>query len=131
MSDKETIIRINGLSKLDRLELDQMIGSDNVTFEEDTLQSRKYGEPAMITAVITIAIPSIAALAVWALKHRSSESFEETIEIIRPNGEKEIKHIKRSVASSAPPSADMLQQLASIFRVDIKALTESFRSLSS
>lgn len=131
MSGKETVIRVAGLSKLDKIELNQMIDGDRVTFEDETLESGQYGEPMTIVAIIVVAIPTIAALAAWALKHRNSESFEETIEIVHPDGSKEIKHIKKTASSSAPPSADMLQQLASIFKVDLNALTQSFRSLSS
>ena len=131
MSNNKTVIRIRGLSKLDRIELDQTIGSDSVTFENDTLDSGEYGEPVTTMAVVVVAIPTIAALAAWALKHRNSEFFEETIEIVHPNGEKETKHIKRTASSSSPPSADILQQFASIFKVDLNALTEWFRSLSS
>lgn len=44
MSDQEAVIRIAGLSKVDKFELNQLIGGDKISFKDETLGSGEYGE---------------------------------------------------------------------------------------
>ncbi len=83
-------LRVDGLTSLQLAELRAAIattGSDYVTtIDNPSLGGGKAGEPALLTAVITLGPSVIAAVALWVAKHRKRRTKGIRYTRVDPNG---------------------------------------------
>jgi hypothetical protein len=102
----EPTIRLTGLTKLDVKQFERAPG---VTFEEVSVPKGSHGEVALFTAVI--AMSALSALAAYILRKHNYQTFEETIEIVHPDG-RVVKHtIKWEAKKSEAPEAELIKQI--------------------
>jgi len=98
--------RISGLTKLDRLELQE---TPTVTFEEVTLPMNVHGD--VITYVALFGMPALSAIAAYLLRKHDGESFEEVVEEIRPDGTIYKRSIRYSRDATEAPDASIIRQI--------------------
>ena len=100
------MIRLSGITKLDRLELD---GVEGVQFEETKIDADAHGEVTLFTAMIAMA--AVSALAAYLLRKHNMEDFEEEVEIVHSDGRVEKRRIKWTKSSTEAPEADIIRQI--------------------
>jgi hypothetical protein len=116
-------ILVPGLTKLDKMEIEEEFEPGTVTFEDQELKGGKHGEPTT-TAIVIISVVAIRALAAWLMKDSESSSIEKKVEIIDANGKTRVETIKVDLKSSTSPKADVLKQLSQLLKVDFSLLNE-------
>jgi hypothetical protein len=118
-------VRIRGLDKLDARELEAQLGEE-VAFEEEELTSDKAGEPATLIAIVWLTAMGIKALAQYLMKQLSRGELEIRLEMEAPDGTRTVKTIKFRGSSSAPPTAEETEAIATALNVDPKAVAAAF-----
>ncbi|MBV8073203.1 MAG: hypothetical protein JO270_25120 [Acidobacteriaceae bacterium] len=123
MEGNQIRLRINGLTELDRLELEKIIEPGTLEFQRKATPSGQLGEPGTWTAIIEItalAVPIIgSSLALW-LSHGSRRSvLKDQIEIETDTARVRRKLLIKSSSSDAL-KAEVVKQLT-----DIAALATS------
>ena len=118
MDPHTVVITLNGLTELDRLELEEILEhervSSDVQFQQQPTPEGRLGEPGSLNAVIRIAevtLPVIVAvLGVWLSQARRSWVLKDEIEIETRKG-----RIRRKVYVSSTSSdgakAEVIKQL--------------------
>lgn len=101
----ESTLRVRGLTKLDKKQL----SDPGITFTEETLDDHAHGEVVTLVAIVTTS--AIGALAAYFLRKHRGESFEETVEEVRPDGTIKRRVVKYSKSSSEAPDAAVIAQL--------------------
>lgn len=96
MSQELTFV-LHGISKQEKTQLES---EKDLSFKEEPIPAGSFGEPVTFAVIATIA--GISALAAFLLKKNHRKSFEQKIEIVKPDGTKEIKTIKFKESSSEP-----------------------------
>jgi hypothetical protein len=91
---------IGGLSALDREELKEILSPDQVAFNEPGIPEGSLAEPAAIAAIIVLTPITIAALGLYFGRKIRLHTFDESVEITRPDGTK-LKHRLQVRAKSA------------------------------
>jgi hypothetical protein len=104
MAMAEATVALEGLSKLDKLELERLI-----RFEANPVPQGTHGEAVLFTAYF--AMTALTALAAYLLRKHDYKSFEETIVIEHPDGRKERRTVKWNSSKSEAPEADIIAQI--------------------
>lgn len=125
MGDQAVKVRIVGLTKLDKLELQKMLGSEQVSFEESRSSTGTHGELATATAVVIVSLAALRVLAVYLATSQNRTIGRKRIEVVNKDGSKRVEEIEISDASSSSPDDKVMKQLASVCSVDIRGLTKS------
>src|SRR5437588_13081786 len=86
MSNEPSVLRFPDLTPLERIELQESLSQDTVTFEDQTIEEGLAGEPITMTAIILLSTLTLKGVVSWLLKNRLSKQFEKTVEIITKNG---------------------------------------------
>jgi hypothetical protein len=123
MEQSAASIRIPGLTKLDKLELEEEFEPGSVQFEDQEMKGARHGEPTTV-AIVLVSAMAIRALAAWLLKERKSDSIEHVVEIVDQNGKRRVETIKINLTSSKAPKADVIRQLGRLCKVDLGLLEE-------
>lgn len=110
MSNEPVILRFPDLTPLERIELQERLSQDTVTFEDQTIDKGLAGEPITMTAIILLSTLALKAVVSWLLKNRLSKQFEKTVETIGKDGTVVRTSIKVNLKSSTA-AADILKQL--------------------
>jgi hypothetical protein len=126
LPDNVDQLRVQGLTPLQLAELEAAfapIDGDHIrTVNDPSLGGGKLGEPTLITAIIVISPPIIAAVAMWLAKQRSRNRKILTFEKISPSGDKEVPTIdERSYSESESPLAAIQTFLKGKFGYDPSA----------
>ncbi len=122
MNDTPTILRLPGLTPLERIELEDCLDAGLLEFEDQTVDKGNVGEPITTTAIIVLSTVALKGLISWLLKNRLSKQFEKTVETIGKDGTIVRTTIKVNLNSSTA-EADVLKQLG--FSDDPKSLLNS------
>ncbi len=107
-------IGISGLTELDRLELEKIVGPDHVDVSAPRTAKGHLGEPGSMTAIITIGLAALevvgGVLALWLAKERRKSVLKDEIEIKTSKGT-----IRRKLTITAESSdaikAEVVKQL--------------------
>jgi hypothetical protein len=118
MSTPALVIRVQGLDKLDQLELNEQFEPGAVHFEESVMSDGKHGE-LVTTAVVVVSVLGLKVLAAWLIKSRTKEKFKKTIEIFSADGSKRVETIEVDFLSSTAPKESVLKELARLCNVDL------------
>jgi hypothetical protein len=102
----ETTVRIEGLTKLDMLQIGK---PDGVRFEEAKVPDGSHGEATVFAAVFTL--NALALLGAYLLRKWNYESFSETVTITHQDGRVEKRTVKWSKESAEAPDAAVIRQL--------------------
>jgi hypothetical protein len=102
----ELRVRLHGLSKRDKLDLGEKPG---IEYTETTLRTGAQGEVTVFTVMVTMAL--IQTVAAYLLRKHDNTSFEEEIEIVKPNGEIERRRIRYRSDRAEPPDKQLLEQI--------------------
>ena len=107
--DKPTRLELDGLSDLDRDELEELFSSSGAAPGDYTFskpapaiadRARDFG---LSTVIVIIAPITIAAIGVWLAKKRDQETFTAKVKTFDANGQKHYEsQIKWSSSHSAP-----------------------------
>jgi hypothetical protein len=100
------VIRLQGLTKLDRYEIGE---GEGISYEEAELEGGAHGEVTLFTAMITMAL--VSTVAAYLLRKHSGESFEEDVEIIHADGSIERRRIRYKAQSAEAPEAAVIRQI--------------------
>jgi hypothetical protein len=99
---------INGLTELDRLELEKIIGQKHLAITTQRTPDGHLGEPGSMTAMITIGIAALevvgGSLALWLAKDRRKSLLKDEIEIKTTKGTIRRKLVIKSESSDAIPA---------------------------
>jgi hypothetical protein len=109
-------IRVPGLTRLDKLELEKELAPGSVTFK-DELSDAAHGEP-LTTAVVIVSVVAIRALAGWLMKDNESGVIEKKVETIDAKGKRRITTLKVNTKSSRAPKAEVVGKLAQLVGID-------------
>lgn len=123
MSTPARLIRVQGLDKLDQLELDEQFEPGAVQFEESAMTDGKHGE-LVTTAIVVVSVLGLKVLAAWLMKNRSGEKLRKTIEIVNADGSKRVETIEIDLRSSVAPNKTVLTELARLCNVDLGVLQD-------
>lgn len=106
-------IRLLGLSTADSLELGEFLDDTPVEFEEEPIAEGDFGDLGLVTAAVLLSVPVLRGLVAYlAYRHRGS-SFEQVIEIERPDGTRVRTAVKWRDTSTEPLDAAVARELAS------------------
>lgn len=114
-------IHVQGLTKLDQLELQQGLAPGVIRFEEERLPGGKHGE-LLTTAVIVATVLGIRALGAWLLKTRTNNRIAKTVELVAADGSRRVEKVEIDLSKSTAPDRDVLGALAKLFDVNIADL---------
>ncbi len=124
MDAQKFALHIVGLSKIEALELAEMLGEPNLRRETDPGEDSRFGDLAATVALVVVASSAIQGLAIWLAKRRIRAEDIETVSIekmadgsMRVN----IQRINRS-GSSDTPSPAAIEALASALRSALDTL---------
>ncbi|MEM7116336.1 MAG: hypothetical protein AAF614_28130 [Chloroflexota bacterium] len=123
MQEKIADIRINGLNRIEKLELQKNVDTQFVEFYEEPLEGSQYGELMTTAAVVVITVVALKGLAVWLLKTSFRQQITKTIEIEFPDGRKEKHTINIDVSGKKAPEEEVLKELSNVLKVDPKLLS--------
>jgi hypothetical protein len=124
MSSTIAEIRVPGLTKLDKLEIDEYLDAGSVRFENESMPGGKHGELLTI-AVVAATIIGLRGLAAWLLKDREHNRIRKRIEIVHADGTTHIETIDMDLSASQAPKAAILKELAKLTDIDIAALEQN------
>lgn len=113
MSAKLPQLRVDGLTSLQLAELRTALattGSDYVTtLDTPSLGGGKVGEPTLLTVVITLGPPVIAAVALWLAKQKRGRTKKLKYTKIDPNGGMESFEMDESSYDEGESSSGAIQ----------------------
>ena len=116
-------IRIQGISKIDRLEIENSASKDTVRFETQVMQGSKFGIEPVTVAVVLLSVEGLKILSTWLLKNRKHNHIEKHLEIEYADGTKRIEEFKFDFSSSTAPDQQVLRALKDLLDVDVTGLT--------
>jgi len=115
MSTKQVELRLEGLTKLQALDLQKQLGAGAVQIHTKPAASNEFGDLVTTVAIVTIGVQALRVLAVWLATPRT----EHNLKVKLPDGtEIDISH-----RSSGDPSegghAAVLKNLESALKVQV------------
>jgi hypothetical protein len=108
-----TTIRLAGLNKADVLELYEYVDRQSVTVEDEKIPEGDFGDLGLSAALVLLSIPALKGLIAYLAYRHRGKSFEQTIEIERPDGTREKTVIRWRDTSAEPIDAALARELAS------------------
>jgi hypothetical protein len=115
-------IILEGLSELDRQELERKIPPHNLSFIKPTVPEGTHGELVTVVAVVVISVSAISGLTAWLLTGKSRKKVKIAMRARKPNGSEQEVTIEIDQNSTIPPNEQMLNALAGVFNVPVDAL---------
>jgi hypothetical protein len=116
---------VYGLSQGDRFELSRRVPAELVAFEDEPVPDDSAGEIALATAIVIGSAVGLKAFAQFLLWRHRGESFEETVDITRPDGTKVKSRLKWRKADPGSAEAEVVARLTSLADVpDLRSLAE-------
>jgi hypothetical protein len=121
MADQSGVsLHVQGLSKLDRMELAADFKNAPVRFQDEKLPDGQHGELGS-TAVIALSLVGLKLLAAWLVKNRKKGRIRRSIEIVKANGERRTETLDVDLSSSESPEAAVVDALATLTKFDLQA----------
>jgi len=115
MSKNQIQLRLEGLTKLQALDLQKQLGAGSVRIESKPAASNDFGDLVTTIALVTITVEALKVLAVWLSTPRKAD----TLKLKRSDGT-EIQLSRRSSGdSSAGGQAEVLKQLENALKVQL------------
>jgi len=102
----EMNVRISGLTKLETKELEKEPG---IRFEKDAVPEGSHGEVILFVAIFSMS--ALTTLAAYLLRKHENKSFEETVEVVHPDGRVERKVIRYKHDKTQAPDAAIIGQI--------------------
>jgi hypothetical protein len=119
VNDKLTI---DGLTTLDRYELEDLLGREVVSFDEHSVSHDNLGELGTIIAVVLASKVTLAAFAVWSSRRYGKKKkgfvFRQQFKITRKNGTMEERLVEFEADSETSLQEGLATRLADIFNLD-------------
>ncbi len=113
-------VRIQGLNRLESLELKKAFPGLEVDFETGKTSETEHGELATV-AIIVLTLAGIQALASWMMKDRRNNVIEKSVEVVDASGKKRIEKIVIHINESTS-QADVVKELGKSLHVDVAGL---------
>src|SRR5438477_11163598 len=110
-------IRVPGLTRLDRLDLQRQFPEVMIGFEEAPEPGAEHGELVTV-AVIGLTVVGLRALAAWLLKNRRGAEIEKTVQVTTADGGTRTETVKIKVTESTS-DADVVKALANLTQLDL------------
>lgn len=117
-----TKLRIDGLIKLDQLELEKQLGKSIVEFQTGAAGKGTYGELATVTAVVIVSLKALQVAGLHLARKHNKQSFQKTVEIVHPDGRIEKTTIEVDIANTDKPEVQVMKQLGKALNIDISSL---------
>lgn len=114
-------IRIFGLGRLEKLELQRQFPEAEIAFEAGATKDPQHGELAT-AALVVVSIAGLQVLAAWLVKNNKKKRIEKVVEIVKSDGSRrsEMLIIEGEESMSDPKVLDALAKMAAI---DVKRLS--------
>lgn len=113
-------VRIQGLSRLESLELKKAFPGLEVDFETGRTSETEHGELTTV-AIIVLTLAGIQALASWMMKDRKNNVIEKRVEVVDASGQRRIETIMIRISESTS-QADVVKELGKSLHVDVAGL---------
>lgn len=121
----ESRIRLPGLSRADALELAEFVDRSSTSYEEEAVPEGEYGDLGLVTAAVLLSVPALRGLiAFLAYRHRG-KTFEQTVEIERPDGTRVRTSVKWRDTSAEPVDVALAKELASTTGIPYDQIAQS------
>jgi hypothetical protein len=130
MSNQEIPLKIQGLTRLDQLELKaelekQGVSSSDFQSESQKIDRDKHGELATVSAAIVIvSLAAIKAITVWLSKRRQTTTIVFSAKRTKPDGIQEELNLQIKSDRSDEIGSSVIKELGSFFEVDISPLLQ-------
>lgn len=131
MSSDDYAVIVQGLDKLDFLELEREITPTTLELKVVDEDEQKYGEPATIIAIAVIGNLVLPPLLAWLARHRRGITVTQNEDVELPDGTKLRRALTVTATESGPPSPETLDALAKMQRVPLKTLQDLFADAHS
>lgn len=111
MKAVESVIKVLGLTRADKMDIAALDEQHQVSFEESTVPSGRFGEPVTITVILGLA--ALGVLAAWVVKSRMDSTTELTIETRDAKGAMRKVKYKKHVTKETS-QAEVLKELTAL-----------------
>ncbi len=113
-------IRIEGMTRLEAMTLEQEYPGAEIAFEEQRMSEPLHGELATV-ALVTVSIIGLKLLAAYLLKHRSGATIKHRIDIVESDGSRRVEELEVTIHDEKAPEASVVDALATLLKVDMSA----------
>jgi hypothetical protein len=111
------VITIDGLTTVDRYDLEDSLGSNDLTFVERPLRPGDFGELGTLIATIIVSKLALAALAICLARRTVSETLKLQVKITRGNSVEE-RTLEVAFKSAEPRAEQIAATLARVFNLN-------------
>ena len=122
MKPGNVAVQVEGLGKIDLLELETSLPSSAVKLHALDASEHAYGEPGTILAIVAAGSVLLPPLLLWLAKHRWGFTLVEDETVTLPDGTKVERRVRVTVRKSAPPTAEEIHALRKLSSVDLDAV---------
>ncbi|WP_299326420.1 hypothetical protein [Parasphingopyxis sp.] len=112
MEDNSYALIVEGLDRIDALELVEGLGEDHFAAETLGDDDQRLGEPGTIAIIAAIGTVAMPPLLVWLARRKKWFRSSDVQEVTLPDGTTFRRVVKISVGAAKPPSAAELNELA-------------------
>ncbi len=109
----ESKIRLPGLSRADALELTEFVDRSVTSYEEEAVPEGEFGDLGLVTAGVLLSVPVLRGLIAYLAYRHRGKTFEQIIEIERPDGSRVRTTVKWRDTSADPVDVSLAKELAS------------------
>ena len=125
MESSDVAVQVEGLGKIDLLELETAFPSSGVKLHALDAREHVYGEPGTVLALIAAGGLVLPPLLLWLAQRRWGFTLKEDETVTLPDGTRVERRVRVIIRKSAPPSAEEIEALTKLNSVDLKAVAKT------
>ncbi|WP_405163309.1 hypothetical protein OG203_44825 [Nocardia sp. NBC_01499] len=111
MAAEPVKITLFDLDHADVQDISRELATQSPGLTPEAVPGSRYGEPTMLVLAVAFAIPTIQALAAWALKNRRKQRIELRAKVLYSDGSEVDRSAIISFSESEAPDAQVIKQL--------------------
>jgi hypothetical protein len=118
MSADRAMVKLVGLSKIDKLDLEELLGEDAVEVQEQLSLGERYGEMGLVEVVVVVTPPLAMLLIAWLGRPERRATFEEVKVEVKAKGDMQWSMVKYQVSDKEPIPKALIEKLGDILGQD-------------
>lgn len=111
MTAEPVKITLFDLDHADVRDISRELATQSPGLTPETVPGSRYGEPTMLVLAVAFAVPTVQALATWALKNRRKQRIELRAKVLYSDGSEVDRSAIISFSESEAPDAQVIKQL--------------------
>lgn len=111
MTAEPVKITLFDLDNADVQDITRTLEAETPGLAPEPVPGSRYGEPTTIILALAVAVPTITALAAWALKSRRKGKIEIRSKVLYSDGTEVDRSLVVSFADSHAPDAEVIKQI--------------------